>query len=172
MTLQETTMEDRLALLERRLASLEDEREIVQLLTTYGALADSGSSAELAAIWTEDGVYDNDVISMTGRDQIFAMVESAAHQGYIARGCAHFNGPVSVHVDGDTAVAVSHSLMVLHEDGAFRINRATANHWQLRRTEEGWRATARVGRILDGNELAPLLLRTGALGQLPPDPAS
>ncbi len=107
MTLQETTMEDRLALLERRLASLEDEREIVQLLTTYGALADSGSSAEVAAIWTEDGVYDNDVISMTGRDQIVAMIESAAHQGYIARGCAHFNGPVSVHVDGDTAVAVS-----------------------------------------------------------------
>ncbi|MFE6508415.1 nuclear transport factor 2 family protein [Nocardioides sp. NPDC057767] len=164
-------MEDRLTELEHRLQTLEDEREIVQLLTTYGPLVDSGSSAEVAAIWTEDGVYDNDVIEMNGRDQIFAMVESAPHRGFIAGGCAHFNGPVSVHVDGDTAVAVTHSLMVLHEDGSFRINRATANHWQLRRTDEGWRATARVGRVLDGNELAPLLLRTGALGQLPPEHA-
>ena len=160
--------DDRLAALERRLQRLEDEREIVQLLTTYGPLVDSGCADEVAAIWTEDGVYDNDVIVMTGRDEIRAMVRSASHQGFIAGGCAHFNGPVSVQVDGDTAIAVTHSLMVLHEDGAFRVNRATANHWQLRRTDEGWRATVRTGRLLDGAELAHGLLRTGALGQLPP----
>ena len=160
--------EDRPAAIEDRLQRLEDECEIVQLLTRYGPLVDSGCAQEVAAIWTEDGVYDNDVIMMSGRDQIRAMVESTPHQSYIAGGCAHFNGPVSVHVDGDKAVAVTHSLMVLHEDGAFRINRATANHWQLRRTGEGWRATVRTGRILDGDELAWGLLRAGALGEPPP----
>lgn len=171
MTVQETAIpipDDRLIMLEQRLQHLEDEREIVQLITTYGPLVDSGSSEEVAAMWTEEGVYDTDVIRMSGREQIHAMVDSAPHRSYIAGGCAHFNGPVSVHVDGDTAVAVSHSLLVLNEVDGFRIKRATANHWQLRRTEEGWRATVRVSRVLDGNELAPMLLRTGALGQLPP----
>lgn len=163
------TPDERLTLLEQRLRRLEDEREIVQLITTYGPLVDSGDSTEVAAIWTEDGTYDTDVIRMHGREQIQAMVESAPHRGYISGGCAHFNGPVSVHLDGDTAVAVSHSILVLHDEDGFRVERATANHWQLRRTEDGWRATVRVGRLLDGNERAPALLRAGALGRLPPE---
>lgn len=157
----------RLAALEQRLQALEDEREIIALLSTYGALADSGRAEEVAAIWEPDGVYDNDEISMVGREQLVAMISSGRHQQWIRGGCAHFNGPPAVTVDGDTAVAVTHSLMVVHQDGQFVVRRATANHWQLRRGPQGWRATVRTGRLLDGRPESPALLAAGALGQLP-----
>ncbi len=159
--------EDRLAALEQRLRVLEDEREITHLLSTYGALADSGSAEEVAAIWEPDGVYDNDEISMVGHDQLVAMIRSGGHQRWIRGGCAHVNGPAAVTVDGDTAVAVTHSLMVVHEDGRFVVRRATANHWQLRRGPDGWRATVRTGRLLDGRPESPALLAAGALGRPP-----
>lgn len=161
--------QDRIDALEQRLRVLEDEREITQLLATYGPLVDSGSGPEVADIWTDDGVYDNDVVAMHGRDDILAMVASPNHQGFIGAGSAHFNGPPAIRVTGDTAVAVNHSLLVLHRDGGFVVHRATANHWQLRRTPQGWRTTVRTGRLLDGGELARTLLRNGALGELPPD---
>ncbi len=160
--------EDRITALERRLRALEDEREIIALLSTYGPLADAGRAEEVAAIWEDDGVYDNDEISMVGRDQLLAMIGSMRHQQWIEGGCCHFNGPVAVTVDGDTAVAVGHSLMVVHLDGEFVVRRATANHWQLRRGPDGWRATVRTGRKLDGRPESPALLAAGALGQLPP----
>lgn len=157
--------DDRIAALEQRLQRLEDEREIVQLLAGYGALADSGCAEELAAIWEPDGVYDNDEISMVGNAQLVAMVNSSRHQGWINSGAAHFNGPVKVTLDGDTAVAVNHSLMVIHTDGGFVVRRATANHWQLRRGEQGWRVTVRTGRLLDGRPEARAALAAGARGQ-------
>lgn len=160
--------QDRIAALEQRLAALEDEREIIQLLTSYGPLVDSGQAEHVAAIWTDDGIYANDEVDMAGRDQLVAMVNSASHQGWIKGGCCHFNGPVTVTVDGDTAIAVTHSLMVIRQDGQFVVRRATANHWQLIRTADGWRAAVRTGRILDGRADAPALLAAGALGQLPP----
>ena len=159
--------EDRLAALEQRVKSLEDEREISHLLATYGALADSGRAAEVAAIWEPDGVYDNDEITLVGREQLVAMINSGRHQGWIEGGCAHFNGPAAITVDGDTAIAVTHSLMVVRQDGQFVVRRATANHWQLRRGADGWRATVRTGRILDGRPESPAILAAGALGQLP-----
>ncbi len=157
--------DDRIAVLEQRLRALEDEREITHLLAGYGALADSGSAEELAALWEPDGVYDNDEISMVGHDELVAMVTSGRHQGWINGGAAHVNGPVKVTVDGDTAVAVNHSLMVIHEDGRFVVRRATANHWQLRRGADGWRVTVRTGRLLDGRPEARALLAAGARGQ-------
>lgn len=159
--------EDRLAALEQRLQALEDVQEITRLLGTYGALADAGRAEEVADIWEQEGVYDNDEIRMIGQEQLVAMIRSAAHQGWITGGCAHFNGPAAVTVDGDTAIAVNHSLMVVHQDGQFVVRRATAHHWQLRRGTDGWHASVRTARILDGRPESRALLAAGALGQLP-----
>jgi hypothetical protein len=95
------------------------------------------------------------------------MVESSAHQRWIEGGCAHVVGPPRVTVDGDDAVAVCHSLMVVNTDDGFTVRRATANHWQLRRTPDGWRATTRTNRVLDGRPESPALLAKGARGELP-----
>ncbi|MFD8566876.1 nuclear transport factor 2 family protein [Streptomyces sp. NPDC059639] len=156
--------QDRLAVLEARLRLLEDERDIGRLMASYGPLVDSGAADDVAGLWAPDGVYDIDELYLGGRDEIRAMVRSAAHQGWIEGGCAHVVGPPHITVDGDTAVAVCHSLMVVHDEGRYAVRRATANHWLLRRTAEGWRVTTRTNRVLDGRPESPALLRAGVRG--------
>ncbi|WP_244928823.1 nuclear transport factor 2 family protein [Nocardioides sp. W7] len=163
----DTDVTTRLAALEGRLRQLEDEREIQHLIAGYGPLVDAGAADEVAALWTEDGVYDVDEVFLGNQEAIRAMVLSKGHQGWIRGGCAHFVGPARVTVDGDDAVAVGHSLMVVNTEDGFVVRRATANHWQLRRTPEGWRATVRTNRVLDGRPESPALLAAGALGKRP-----
>ncbi len=159
--------DDRIAALEARLRVLEDERDIARLIASYGPLVDAGA-AEVADLWVEDGVYDVDEVFLAGRAQIAAMATSDPHRSWIRGGCAHVVGPPQVSVDGDDAVAVCHSLMVVREDGAFRVRRATANHWALRRTPDGWRVTTRTNRVLDGRPESPALLAAGARGEPAP----
>lgn len=163
----ERDVADRLDVLEQRLRRLEDEREITRLITGYGPLVDAGAAEDVAALWTEDGVYDVDEVYLDGAAAIRRMVESRAHQSWIAGGCAHFLGPARITVHGDDAVAICHSLMVVQTDGGFSVRRATANHWQLHRTTEGWRATVRTSRVLDGRPSSPALLAAGARGERP-----
>lgn len=151
------TVESRLAALEERLRALEDERDITRLILSYGPLVDSGCAADVAGLWEPDGVYDVDEILMTGRAEIDAMVRSSNHQRWIEGGCAHFAGPPHVTVDGDEATAVGYTLMIVNRDG-FVLRRATANHWRLRRTADGWRAVTRTNRVLDGRDESPDLL--------------
>jgi uncharacterized protein (TIGR02246 family) len=157
----------RIEALESRLRLLEDEREIRHLLTGYGPRVDSGAADDVAALWTEDGVYDVDEVHLGSQDAIRAMVESRGHQHWIEGGCAHFVGPARITIDGDEAVAVCHSLMVVNTEDGFRVRRATANHWQLTRTPDGWRTTVRTSRVLDGRTESPALLATGARGERP-----
>ncbi len=156
--------ENTLAALEKRLQRLEDERDIARLMAAYGPLVDGGAADEVAALWEPDGVYDVDEVYLAGREQIAAMVRSGAHQSWIKDGCAHVVGPPHVTVDGDDAVAVCHSLMVVQVDSKYVVRRATANHWQLRRGENGWHVTTRTNRILDGREESPELLVNGVRG--------
>ena len=156
---------DRLAAVEARLALLEDERDIARTMAAYGPLVDSGEADGVAALWATDGVYDIDELFLAGREQIREMVRSPAHQGWIRQGCAHVVGPPHITVDGDRAVAVCHSLMVVHEAGRYVVRRATANHWLLQRTESGWQVLTRTNRILDGRPESPALLARGVRGE-------
>lgn len=151
-------MEDRIAALEARLQQLEDEREISQLVASYGPLVDAGEADAVAALWTTDGVYDVDELLMGDQAAIRAMVLSDDHQGLIARGCTHFLGPAHVTLDGDTATAVCHSILLIHHEGRFYPVRSGANRFSLVRTEDGWRITHRTTRALNGNEEAHRLL--------------
>jgi ketosteroid isomerase-like protein len=153
-----TDVESRLAALEDRLRALEDEREITRLILSYGPLVDSGCAEAVAALWDEDGVYDVDELMMDGRPAIDAMVRSANHRRWIAGGCAHVVGPPHVTVSGDAATAVGYTLMIVHGEGGFALRRATANHWTLRRTPDGWSVTNRTNRVLDGRPESPDLL--------------
>lgn len=157
-------MTDRIAQLEARLQRLEDEREIAQLIAAYGPLVDAGDADAVADLWEAEGVYDVDEVYLEGRDQLRSMVNSRGHQQFIKDGCAHFLGPTRITITGDTAIAIGHSLMVVRQDGQFVVRRATANHWELRRTEDGWHATTRTSRVLDGRPESPELLRRGAHG--------
>lgn len=162
--------EDRIAALERRLQLLEDEREITRLVTAYGPFVDAGCADEVAALWDEDGVYDVDEIHLAGREELAAMVRSKGHQRFLTGGCAHFLGPAHVTVDGDSAIAVCHSLLVVHGDDGFRVRRATAHHFTFDRGADGWRTGTRTSRVLDGRAEARDLLAAGVRGE--PTPAS
>lgn len=141
-----------------RLARLEDERDIARLIASYGPAVDAGDSGATSRLWAEDGVYDVDLMRMEGRDEVRAMVDSKAHQKMVANGCSHFLGPAVVTVDGDTAVAVCESLVLVRDGDGYRVWRATANHFALRRIDGQWRISIRTSRVLDGNPEAHALL--------------
>ena len=141
-----------------RLARLEDERDIARLIASYGPAVDAGDADAAARLWAADGVYDVDLMRMEGRDEVRAMVDSKAHQKMVAHGCSHFLGPAVVTVDGDTAVAVCESLVLVRDGDGYRVWRATANHFALRRIDGQWRISVRTSRVLDGNPEAHALL--------------
>lgn len=153
-----TDTEARLAALEARLTLLEDEREITRLVASYGPLVDAGEADRVADLWTEDGVYDVDELFMGNRAEIDAMVRSDAHQGLIGRGCCHFLGPAHVTVEGDRAVAICASILLVRHEGRVLPVRIGANRFELERTGDGWRSTRRTTRALDGSAEARALL--------------
>lgn len=147
--------QDRLAQLEQRLAALEDEREIGRILASYGPLVDAGEADRAAALWSPEGVYDVGDWLMNNRAEIAAMVRSEAHQALIARGCCHFFGPPVIDVDGDDAVAVCESiLLVRRESGGYAVLRAGVHEVRLRRIGKGWQITRRTARQFDGQPTA------------------
>ena len=154
-----------LAELEKRLQRIEDERAIERLIASYGPLVDAGEADATAALWAIDGVYDVDEWLMRGRDDVAAMVRSDAHQGLIRRGCCHFLGPAVVTVDGDDAVAVCESVLLIRRDDGYVAARAGANHFRLHRTDGRWEIVVRTTRALDGSAGPRELLSTGVAGE-------
>ncbi|AKK27436.1 nuclear transport factor 2 family protein [Mycobacterium sp. EPa45] len=155
-------MSDTLQDLERRLKALEDERDVARLIASYGPLVDSGDPDAVAALWAVDGGYDTGDWQMSSRDDVAAMVRSEEHQGLIARGCCHFFGPPAVTIDGDTAVAICQSmLLVRRESRGFAVARAGVHLIRLRRTGSGWEIVSRTARQLDGSGQAFALIAAG-----------
>ncbi|MEN4479672.1 nuclear transport factor 2 family protein [Mycolicibacterium cosmeticum] len=159
-----------------RLRRLEDERDIAKILASYGPAVDAGNADGAARLWAEGGTYDVEGWQMAGRGGVHEMVSSDAHQSLVARGCCHFLGPAAVTVDGDSAVAVCESLvLVRHTDAAgldpadqYGVWRATANHFTLARIGGRWQITRRSSRVLNGERFAHALLTAGAAGEPTP----
>jgi uncharacterized protein (TIGR02246 family) len=158
-----------LAELEKRLQTIEDERAIERLIASYGPLVDAGEADATADLWATDGSYDVEGWHMRGRDDVAAMVRSDAHQGLLQHGCCHFLGPTVVTVDGDAAVAVCESVLLIRRDGHFVAARAGANHFTLRRIDHRWQITQRRTHVLDGNAEAREILSAGVFGAWAPD---
>lgn len=155
-------MSDTLENLEKRLKTLEDERDIARLIASYGPLVDSGDPDAVAALWAVDGGYDTGDWQMSSRADVADMVRSEQHQGLIARGCCHFFGPPAVTVDGDRAVAICQSmLLVRRESRGFAVARAGVHLIHLHRNESGWEIVSRTARQLDGSGEAIELIAAG-----------
>lgn len=155
--------------LSARLRRLEDERDIARLIASYGPAVDAGDPDAAARLWATDGVYDVDGLRMESRADVRAMIASEAHQKLVAKGCSHFLGPCVVTLDGDEAVAVCESLVLIRdvsEKGGYRVWRATAHHFVLRRIDDRWQIATRTSRVLDGNPDAHALLLKGLAGSV------
>ena len=153
-----------LAELEKRLQHIEDERAVERLIASYGPLVDAGEADATAALWATDGSYDVEGWHMRSRDDVAAMVASEAHQGLIRRGCCHFLGPAVVTVDGDDAVAVCESVLLLRREEGYVAARAGANHFALRRIDGRWQIVDRKTHALDGSAEPRKLLSSGVIG--------
>lgn len=148
-------IEQRIAALESRLQSAEDQLEILRLLNSYGPLVDSGSSEEAAKLWVEGGGYNfsgglSGGTRLTAPEQLVAMYETEGHKGLVSTGVSHLTATPRITVNGDTAEAVGYSFVVLREGERWYFWRAAINHWILARTPEGWRIKERFNRGLDG----------------------
>jgi hypothetical protein len=151
--------EDRIAALERRVQALEDQLAICQLIATYGPAVDSESAAAVGELWSADGVYDPGGVSpYVGRAAIGDLVYGDRHQAYLETGCAHVLSAPRVWVAGDVAVAVNHSRVYLKDGAHWRLERVSANRWELERIDGTWRAIRRTNRLLDGAQEARQLL--------------
>lgn len=148
-------------LLRARIEALEAQAEIARRMAEYGPAVDSGSADVAAALWADDGVYDSGLGVFRGADGVAEMVATDPHQGYVRSGCAHIVNAPHIVVDGDRAVAVTHSQLMLWDAdaGAYRVWRVTANRWDWVRDESGWRVVSRMNRPLDGSEDARALFR-------------
>ena len=151
-----------------RLGRLEDEHDIAQLIASYGPAVDAANADAAAALWAEDGTYDVEAWNMQSRADVRAMVSSTSHRDLVANGCCHFIGPSVVTVAEDKAVAVSESLVLVRDGVGYRVWRATANHFELRRVDGRWRISKRVSRVLDGQPGAHALLSSGLEGASAP----
>ncbi|MEO0031051.1 MAG: hypothetical protein RIS94_809 [Pseudomonadota bacterium] len=138
---------------------LEDREAIRDLIARYGPLADAGDAQALAALWTEDGVYEVvGFASAKGHAAIAALIEGPVHRALMDDGCAHLLGPVAVDLDGDRALARGHSVVFRHGAAEFTAHRVAANRWTLQRTAQGWRVSHRTNALLDGAATARVLL--------------
>ncbi len=169
-TRNETGVEARLSALleqhEQRLRQLEDHIAILNLLSSVGPMCDSGNAEGFAAIWSEDGVYRVGPRAFEGRAQIHDVVATGVHLDWMARGCAHFQSPPHISIDGDRATAVNYTTLIVHnaENELYEGRRLSANRWQLSRTPDGWRVDDRTIELLNGREVAQQLLAEGLRG--------
>ncbi|WP_441962755.1 nuclear transport factor 2 family protein [Mycolicibacterium houstonense] len=168
-------MTSEVAALEERLRRLEDERDIARLIASYGPWVDAADADGAAALWAVDGSYEVEGWTMAGRADVHAMVSSKPHCALVASGCSHFLGPAVVTVSGHTAVAVCESLVLVRRENPsdtdeYVVWRATANHFELARTDGRWQITRRSSRLLNGDPTAHRLLVAGVTGEPAPDP--
>jgi len=149
----------RLAALEARVRLLEDQAAIYQLLAAYGPAVDSLAGEAAAALFADDAVYEAGEFHFAGHDAIAGLVDIEPHRTWVGRGCTHVVGLPRVEIDGDTAVAVNHSRVYVKDRDHWRVERLSANRWELARAAAGWKVARRINRVLDGSEAARALLR-------------
>ena len=145
--------------LAKRLALVEDQLAIYQLVSSIGPLVDSNSLREAAELWTEDGTFENDRGAWHGRDEIRGMLEETPHQSLVGGGVGHVLSLPQVVLDGDTAVATLYGSVFRYSgDGRFTVFRVLASRLECIRTADGWQISRRTNQLLDGSPKAPQLL--------------
>lgn len=151
------TVEERLKQLESRLQIAEDRLAIANLIASYGPAVDRRDGGATEALWASDGTYviGDDVVPFA---ELANIVDLPGHVRYVTAGCSHFLSPARIDIDGDTAVAVNYSMVVMHEDERWVVDRLSANRWELVRTDHGWRVDRRANRMITGVDEARALL--------------
>lgn len=149
---------DRLALLERRLAELEDVRAIELLVVEYHRRCDGGWSGgshpdldALTDLWTADGVY-----SINPRREPCRGHEEIREQFRRLRTSMpwifHTAANPSVRLSGDTATGEFKGIAYYRRSGGSHVVVGTYRG-EFRRTSTGWRFTSWITDLAHGSVL-------------------
>lgn len=164
-------LDDRIAALEARLAVLEDEKAIRELLARYGYYADAQLDDEYFGLFTEDCVMDVTtdrepdpyaIIRWQGLAEMksFLTERTAAHGDKFAGFSLHMQGNnQSIRVDGDEAVAHNYSFILRQVGPEVRLVSASINEWTLRKTSGRWQVAQRTRRMVGAPDVPTLLGR-------------
>lgn len=96
--------------LEQRIQALEDEKNIRELLVSYGEYLDARDYKRYASLFASDGVWTGGFGSFTGPAAIEKMLDQnlgKPEPGFINESNFHLMTTMVVHVDGDKATARS-----------------------------------------------------------------
>jgi 3-phenylpropionate/cinnamic acid dioxygenase small subunit len=153
--------------LKRRVAQLEDERRIRDLIGRYAHFADLGHEEAWAGQFTEDGVYDlvsvvragvgyAGPVRFEGREALLRLIrDPAAHKAMEGRSLHIQDMNLVVRVTGDDAVAESYTMTLLREGDETVLRSAGMVRWTLRRTGGNWRITEKRRRPAGDRDLYP-----------------
>ena len=157
MSSEAANTETRLAALEARLQKAEDHLEILNLLMSYGPLADSCSVEEVKAQWVPGGGYNyglpgGGTTRLEAPEPLGNVWRQQGHIELTKIGSAHMSATPKITVKGDAADAVGYSLVIKREGDRWFVWRAAINHWTLVRTPQGWRVAEKFNRTIDGSD--------------------
>jgi SnoaL-like domain len=156
----------RITELEARLARLEDDRAVRDVIANYCYRADGCRDEELLAMFADDGlmasVTGGETTRTEGREAIWGAITNPSgnrHPDLYGKSMHLLGNNVVVEIDGDGARATSYSFSFKREDDRIVILAASSNRWTLRRSGSDWLIVERrrapmsdesFGRIIDG----------------------
>lgn len=156
--MSDNELQERLAALEERVRLLEDQLAIQRLINSWGPAVDTGNAEVAGSLFAEDGVLESDLSYLVGPASVSAMVLGDGHQSLIKGGSAHIPASALIEIDGDDARATGYTRVYHHTNDGYEVWRVSANHWEFRRTADGWRFTRRSNHVIDGGPEAVELL--------------
>jgi len=156
--MDDSQLQDRLATLEERIRLLEDQTEIHRLINSWGPAVDTGNAEVAASLFADDGILESDLSYLIGPAAVDAMVKAEGHQSLIRDGSAHIPAFPILHLQGDRADATGYTRVYHHTEDGYEVWRVSANHWEFRRTPDGWRVTRRTNHVIDGGPEANEIL--------------
>ena len=157
-------LEATVATLTARVAELEDDRAIRDVLARYGYTADTCKDEEFVELYTEDGrikvaasakaraaLGSGEWALYESRDGIreFITHPRGHHSPQLYGKSMHLQGNNLVtEVQGDEAIALGYQVAIVVDDQGTRVLSAGNNQWQLRKIAGRWLIKERRGAYL------------------------
>jgi hypothetical protein len=143
---------EELAALARRVRRLEDEREILRVLSAYGSAVDYGDAERFVACFTADGVLE---LSRPKSDQV--AVRAAGPEELAAFAHSHSRAPQQWHkhlvletdleIDGEEARATSYYVLLQDHERVPVVRSFGRYVDRLVRTDERWAIARRRAEV-------------------------
>lgn len=167
-------VEERLASLERRITELEDERAVRELLTRFGYVMDFGSVDDFVDLFDPEGAMDLSMGTSYGDHAVTERWEGSARlHEFLADpegrwdkswygNVMHVQGNnLEITITGDRALATGYAISLISRDGGLNVIGASANRWELTKTDGRWLIKERTLRAIGHDEFAAMVLGPG-----------